>query len=151
MSLPTTLSTIEKAIQKSSREMDLSRTVADNASPFLVCALARISLPQRRDSFLGSPAQRRVDAFGKLARWSSRGSALGNPLCTVVMRVLPARFRDVLTFNVSLDALTSPLFNRPIRCPGDLPAASTSFKGLTHFPQSPVDAPKGARLTGRPH
>src|SRR5215216_5189609 len=39
-----------------SRDMDMSRTVADTASPFLVCRLARISLPQRGDSFLGRTA-----------------------------------------------------------------------------------------------
>src|SRR5215216_346586 len=40
-----------------SRDMDMSRTVADIASPFLVCGLARISLPQRGDSFLSRRAR----------------------------------------------------------------------------------------------
>src|SRR5829696_9809379 len=36
--------------------MDMYRTVADTSSPYLVCGLARISLPQRGDSFLGRTA-----------------------------------------------------------------------------------------------
>src|ERR671911_617588 len=67
--------------------------------------ISGISFPSLR-SELGSPClygethssvarSRRTNAFGKPARCSSRNSALGNPLWTIVMRVLPSVAREL--------------------------------------------------------
>src|SRR5215207_6205354 len=67
--------------------------------------ISGISFPSLR-SELGSPClngetlssiacSRRANAFGKPARYSSRSSTLGNPLWTIVMRVLPSVAREL--------------------------------------------------------
>src|SRR5918997_2372731 len=61
---------------------------------YLVCGLARISLPQR-ETHSSIACSRRAKAFGKPARCSSRSSALGNPLWIIAMKVLPSIAREL--------------------------------------------------------
>src|SRR5215211_7379302 len=60
---------------------------------FLVCGLARICL--NGEALSSIACSRRANAFVKPARCSSRSSALGNPLWTIVMRVLPSVAREL--------------------------------------------------------